>query len=580
MNIIRQFKIGIFLIFFILPFQIFANTFYISPTGSDANNCSITSPGLTIAYASSLLLPGDTLFARGGLYTGQYSTWPGSNTNIWKSNGTLSNPVLFKNMPGETPVFDGSSYTGVAALFAFVAAQNSQNIIIDGITIQNYYQGMWISYKSLNITIQNCKIGPNKINGEHGIYISSYLPINDGPLNITLKNNNFIGRLDATSLQVGIHVNHGVTAVRNLKIYNNIFTNWNYSATLIGAGANNVEVYNNTVYHNNEGFVWGYLGNDTNGINPCVGACNVIVKNNIIANNVNNGMRHMTLIDVNDVVTNNNLWFGNRFDMWWNGTGLSLAQYKSTTTNETYGFNANPNFVNNSILDFHLQSNSPAINAGEMISSITNDYDHYYRTPPLDIGAFEYVSNPLPFNQINFNAKSTPIGNQLNWLTNYNTNLLAFEVERSTDAIHFEQIGKLFAKNEFEVNTSYAFLDNQLNKSNLSPLPSTVKLVFYRLKNISKDGKNEFSKIIPVENKLQPEIVIYPNPVSEILTIRNYNNKNLNITLLDAKGSIYYKLNNIKKSKFEMNVRSIPSGIYFLQISDGIKVHYKKFLKE
>ncbi len=57
-----------------------------------------------------------------------------------------------------------------------------------------------------------------------------------------------------------------------------------------------------------------------------------------------------------------------------------------------------PKFVNPSENDYHLQSISPAINAGVTISSVANDYDGNSRPQGSapDIGAYEYVGAAPP----------------------------------------------------------------------------------------------------------------------------------------------------------------------------------------
>ena len=81
-----------------------------SPTGlplvASQTRAVLSSPWLTIAYASARLRPGDTLYARGGTYTGQ-------GDYCWKSpSGTSTAPITFKAYPGETPVFDGGMTIG------------------------------------------------------------------------------------------------------------------------------------------------------------------------------------------------------------------------------------------------------------------------------------------------------------------------------------------------------------------------------------------------------------------------------------------------------------------------------------
>lgn len=77
-----------------------ATTYYVSPTGNDANDGRSTStPWKTFKKAQNVLVAGDTLLARGGQYV----------TDFFQpaNNGTQSAPITIKAYPGETPVLTG-----------------------------------------------------------------------------------------------------------------------------------------------------------------------------------------------------------------------------------------------------------------------------------------------------------------------------------------------------------------------------------------------------------------------------------------------------------------------------------------
>jgi hypothetical protein len=75
-------------------------------------------------------------------------------------------------------------------------------------------------------------------------------------------------------------------------------------------------------------------------------------------------------------------------NLWYNPGGVSAATYKGTSY-----ITSNPLMVN-PITDFHLQSTSPAINAGSASGAPTTDFDGNARPQgsAYDIGAYEYVS--------------------------------------------------------------------------------------------------------------------------------------------------------------------------------------------
>lgn len=107
-----------------------AYDYYIAPAGSDSEAGTRASPWRMIEYASAKLTAGKTLCARGGVYYGQAGL-------IWKSSGTASAPVTFKNYPWEKPVFDGQlGDTGTAG--DFLVFSNNSHVVVDGITARHF----------------------------------------------------------------------------------------------------------------------------------------------------------------------------------------------------------------------------------------------------------------------------------------------------------------------------------------------------------------------------------------------------------------------------------------------------------
>ncbi len=74
-----------------------AADYYVSPSGSDSNSGTQSSPFRTINFASARLRAGDTLFVRGGTYYERPTI---------SVSGTASAPITIEGMPGETAVVD------------------------------------------------------------------------------------------------------------------------------------------------------------------------------------------------------------------------------------------------------------------------------------------------------------------------------------------------------------------------------------------------------------------------------------------------------------------------------------------
>jgi hypothetical protein len=108
-----------------------ATTYYVCPSGSDANSgLSTKLPFATLQYAVSILNPGDTLLALSGTYNNSDYATPGhSNYVAWLTrSGTPSAWITIRAAPGAFPrlVFNGWGAFG---------AQNVQYVEINGFEI-------------------------------------------------------------------------------------------------------------------------------------------------------------------------------------------------------------------------------------------------------------------------------------------------------------------------------------------------------------------------------------------------------------------------------------------------------------
>ncbi len=76
-----------------------SNAYYISPSGNDTAPGTLEDPWRTMQKAVDTLMPGDTLFVRGGQYDGVITGWS------FEYSGTASQPITITNYPGEQVVF-------------------------------------------------------------------------------------------------------------------------------------------------------------------------------------------------------------------------------------------------------------------------------------------------------------------------------------------------------------------------------------------------------------------------------------------------------------------------------------------
>lgn len=191
-------------------------------------------------------------------------------------------------------------------------------------------------------------------------------------------------------------------------------------------------------------------------------------------------------------------------------------------------------------------------------------------------------STTLPVKWLDINAKIFDENTvQINWSTASELNNSHYEIERSTDVKQWKMIGRVSGNGTTNRVSNYAFMDNEVSTSlNLTgasleltggSLKQTV--LYYRIKQIDFDGQFEYSKTVQVQFNKVPEegIEIYPNPFTDILTIRsNTKQTGVPIEIFDCIGSKIiegvFDFTN-PQLQAEINLGGIASGMYFISIN-------------
>ncbi|MEM8584524.1 MAG: PQQ-dependent sugar dehydrogenase [Bacteroidota bacterium] len=125
-------------------------------------------------------------------------------------------------------------------------------------------------------------------------------------------------------------------------------------------------------------------------------------------------------------------------------------------------------------------------------------------------GRLYTISQALPVELAGFTARLQQNGQVwLSWTTAREENSGHFVIERSSDGRNFNAIGQQAAAGYSDTPLDYSFVDRD-------PLRS---LAYYRLRQIDLDGAEQFSPIRRVASKESENIDIFPNPVTDWLTI-------------------------------------------------------------
>src|SRR5690606_36595669 len=153
---------------------------------------------------------------------------------------------------------------------------------------------------------------------------------------------------------------------------------------------------------------------------------------------------------------------------------------------------------------------------------------------------------------------------QLHWRTALEENVSHFEVHRSYSGRDFEVIGSVVAQNRNGMD--YRFAD--------PTKPIQGKVVYYRLRTIDWDGTFRLSPLVSVEweNTAAMKGKLYPNPVRRsrvIVDIPALSEKAI-INVYDFTGRVIpVTISSQNASLFELDIRDMTSGLYFIQAMEG-----------
>lgn len=378
-----------------------AATYYVASNGSDSNPGTLGQPFRTMKKGISVLKPGDTTYVRTGTYAESFDT----NRFDFPSGTSWTSAVKVAVYPGETVILRGGFNFG---------KEPDQYIIIDGFIIEAGQRGtaVAITQGSNHIRIQNCEIRNS-----------------DGGITLFWGNNNGLSS-DYNEI-LNNHIHHIGTSIgythadgftspgygRAHAIYMSTSNNIIHGNHIHDAGeygihqwtfephfSNNNVIASNRIHSNGKNTSrYGYV---------CCGGITIsrgtgtIVANNVVYNHFKSGISIGSTAK-NVKVFNNTIvdYAGNPYAIHAisGGSGeiknnISYPRPNSIPAGFTASNNltTDPKFVNAAGGDFHVQAGSPAIDAGQTLAEVTNDFEGGARPAgaAYDIGAYEFGSPP------------------------------------------------------------------------------------------------------------------------------------------------------------------------------------------
>jgi hypothetical protein len=400
----------------------------------------------TLQKAANVVSPGDTVQVRAGTYV--------ERLNI-PTSGTASAYITFRNYSGERPVIDGQKTLPSGNGLIFL--NNKAYIQLIGLTTLNsQFYGIQATGGSHHILVQDCEVmysnhGGVVFDGGSNITVDNCDVHNNNDLGLSAWNEaitlNGVNTFEVKHSRIhhnkeeGIDAKYGATngAIHHNEVYSNngpniyvdaannirIFSNRIYNTTgqksgiMLSVEENpnryvtfNISIYNNLIYDNDSGIgLWIESGAASYGRVSDFS----IVNNTIHSNNANGGLWIMNVGDLsyrNAVIRNNIFWdngasgkpeirdgAGGQLQNFTIDHNLFRTGANSNTYGTDYVITSDPRVANLTNHDYHLQGNSPAVDAGASAAAPQTDYDDGPRPSGAgyDIGAYEFQrGSPAP----------------------------------------------------------------------------------------------------------------------------------------------------------------------------------------
>jgi hypothetical protein len=177
---------------------------------------------------------------------------------------------------------------------------------------------------------------------------------------------------------------------------------------------------------------------------------------------------------------------------------------------------------------------------------------------------------PLPVELLHFKAERRHDRVQLKWRTMSETNNDRFTVQRSRNGKDWKGLKSLDGAGTTSFPQDYSTWD---------PDPYRSK-IYYRLRQTDTDGRSEFSEpaVVPALDRSKGSRV-YPNPARERAFIDHVSEVD-RLQLYDHLGKEVNVPIELEENKAEIELKSLPKGIYFLEFGGQDEMTRKKLVVE
>lgn len=185
-----------------------------------------------------------------------------------------------------------------------------------------------------------------------------------------------------------------------------------------------------------------------------------------------------------------------------------------------------------------------------------------------------FGSEPVPVELSLFKAFPKSSSIQLDWTTASESNNDYFSIERSLNAIDFEEIGIVYGAGNSSIDINYSFED-------VRPIKGTA---YYRLKQTDFDQKVKYFDILPITyTNTDFTFDIYPNPYfAGPLNIKFSKSDDIIVEIRNMAGEIILNTSlsseeGMAEGFIQIETKMNP-GVYFVTLITNSKAYVRKFI--
>lgn len=204
-------------------------------------------------------------------------------------------------------------------------------------------------------------------------------------------------------------------------------------------------------------------------------------------------------------------------------------------------------------------------------TSATSEFSNNYK---IDFG---FSNNSLlAVNKIDLTATLNVSTVQLQWNTTGEIAVNNFTIERSTDNVHYSNIGTVASKGD----------GNNAYKSNDEISAVSASVLYYRIRVTDKNGNSRYTETVSVNNKIFNKLTVTPNPFVNYLQVQAPSDKSQTgvLRIVSANGQTVYS-KNVQLVKGQNNftldgLGNIAKGVYYFEMQQGQTLSREKIMKQ